>query len=100
MDVILTNLDDIGPALREHRPNFIVLGLQDLSQGSVAQVLQLAGNDTVSCVVWMEPVEAQIALGPRILVTVRPVEGQIDLRVGYVLGAGGGGDVAVDLVDV
>src|SRR5918994_2319244 len=48
----------------------------------------------------MEPVEAQITFGSRILVAVRPVEGQVHLGVGYALGGRGGGDVMVDLVDV
>src|SRR5215217_2894636 len=48
----------------------------------------------------MEPVEAQITFGSRILVAVRPVEGQIHFGVGYALGGRCGGDVVVDLVDV
>src|SRR5215204_1371712 len=48
----------------------------------------------------MEPVEAQITFGSRILVAVRPVEGQVHLGVGYAFGGRGGGDVMVDLVDV
>src|SRR5215218_1109408 len=73
---------------------------QDLSQGSVAQLLQLAGYDSVSGVVRMKSVETQITLGFRILIAVRPVEGQVHPGVGYARCVRGGGDVKVGLVDI
>src|SRR5215208_7149645 len=48
----------------------------------------------------MNSVETQIALGFRILIAGRPVEGQIHLGVGYALCVRGGGDVTVDLDDI
>src|ERR671912_695682 len=72
----------------------------DLSQGSVSQLAQLAGYDSVSGVVWMSSVETQITLGFRILIAGWPVEGQIHLGVGYARCVRGGGDVIGDLVDI
>src|SRR5215207_6008863 len=76
------------------------LAQPDLSQGSVAQLPQLVGYDPVSGIVRMNSVETQITLGFRILIAVRPVEGQIHLGVGYALCVRGGGDVRVDLAEI
>src|SRR5829696_3104252 len=94
------------PALPQYRPppngdlEQPELSQQGNVQGSIAQLLQLAGYDPVSCVVRMKSVETQISLGFRILIAVQPVEGQIHLGVGYALCVRGGGDVTVDLDDI
>jgi hypothetical protein len=79
------------PALPQYRPpptgdlEQPELSQQGNVQGSVAQLLQLAGYDPVSAIVRMKSVESQITLGFRIFIAVRPVEGQIHRGVWYAL---------------
>jgi hypothetical protein len=48
----------------------------------------------------VQPVEAEVALGSRLLIAVDPVESEIHLGVGHAVGTRRRGDVLLDLVEV